>query len=365
VSWKLIGQSWETLSHMCAGCPGALTSAERLVLMCLAAYADEDGASIYPSQERIAAETGLSRRAAQLAVRVIEEIGWLRRDGRTRHGVIIYRLNLPASMGDQCAPAGPRGAQPVRTCAPARCAAIAPRERNQCALGAQPLRTSTSVNQSEILSLSTGGEQMPRSKDGRESALRPPPTQAEAVQGSLFGAGAEQIAGWLEALDEADRAEVLGVLRTAQGLRHGQGAISQWARAHALEPRTWLASRRAPVAYVRACLEREIRAVGERAVREEAERLRQEAAEQERARRAEVERTARRAEDQERAELEAAFEGLQPDEREAIVTEAEARLPKIIRLTPEARAKPLGAFGLGGEVRKVMRARADGRNDGG
>lgn len=72
---------------------------ELLLALALADFADDDGASIYPSVARLARKTRRSRRAVQLGLRRLEARGWLERvaEAGTARASAVYRIN-PAWM---------------------------------------------------------------------------------------------------------------------------------------------------------------------------------------------------------------------------------------------------------------------------
>jgi hypothetical protein len=64
----------------------------RLVLLCLAEHAHDDGGKAFPSVETICKRTRLSRRQAQACLRGLEDDGAIEHTGVTRTGTRIYRV---------------------------------------------------------------------------------------------------------------------------------------------------------------------------------------------------------------------------------------------------------------------------------
>lgn len=67
---------------------------ERLLLLCLARYAGEDGGRVFPSVETLCADTQQVRRAVQYQLRRLEAKGLIERVGATYAGTANYRIVL-------------------------------------------------------------------------------------------------------------------------------------------------------------------------------------------------------------------------------------------------------------------------------
>ena len=67
---------------------------ERLLLLCLARYAGEDGGRVFPSVETLCADTQQVRRAVQYQLRKLEAKGLIERVGATCAGTANYRIVL-------------------------------------------------------------------------------------------------------------------------------------------------------------------------------------------------------------------------------------------------------------------------------
>jgi hypothetical protein len=80
-----------------------LTSAQKLILLCLAEHAHHDGTGAYPSVRRIAERTGYSTRTVKRTLRGLEEARYIVREANARqHRPTQYRL--PQVSGDMTAP---------------------------------------------------------------------------------------------------------------------------------------------------------------------------------------------------------------------------------------------------------------------
>lgn len=77
--------------------------AAKAVLACLASHADHNGCNAFPSQATLMAKTGYSRRTVQRALRLLEDLGIIRRTGgrKSRRGraVIVWRIFVAALKG--------------------------------------------------------------------------------------------------------------------------------------------------------------------------------------------------------------------------------------------------------------------------
>jgi len=79
-----------------------LTPTQRLVLLALAEYADDEGATSLPSLRRLERMTSLSRRGIAKTLNALEAAGLIARDEGECAGATAYRLFLdrPASRLD-------------------------------------------------------------------------------------------------------------------------------------------------------------------------------------------------------------------------------------------------------------------------
>ena len=66
----------------------------RLVLLALADFAQADGRDAFPSVATLAANAGVSKRAARSSLRRLEQTGEIVRTGTSDHGTIVYALRL-------------------------------------------------------------------------------------------------------------------------------------------------------------------------------------------------------------------------------------------------------------------------------
>ena len=79
---------------------------DKLVLLCLADFADDDGASVYPSVRRVAVECGVGERHVQRVIARLIKTGEmvLVSQGGGRHRTSEYRIDLAALK--RCSEAG-------------------------------------------------------------------------------------------------------------------------------------------------------------------------------------------------------------------------------------------------------------------
>jgi hypothetical protein len=83
VSVQVMNLVWLVLSS-------AITSTQKLVLLCLASHGNDDGQNAYPSVQRLAGQTALTPRAVQKALRHLANNGFIVAVGvasRTRFGM--------------------------------------------------------------------------------------------------------------------------------------------------------------------------------------------------------------------------------------------------------------------------------------
>lgn len=92
---------------------GPANPTTRFVLLALSQYADMSGYGAFPSQERLALDCGLSRRAVQTHLALGEALSWIRRRkkgswwrGGTNYDLIIGAGSAPnkAAIGERSAP---------------------------------------------------------------------------------------------------------------------------------------------------------------------------------------------------------------------------------------------------------------------
>lgn len=86
---------------------GDLAAGPKLVLFAMAAHVRDDSWTVWPSQERIAADTGMTRRGVQGAIDALVDAGLVsvehRQDDRQRDLPNVYRLTVAPGRTD-CAP---------------------------------------------------------------------------------------------------------------------------------------------------------------------------------------------------------------------------------------------------------------------
>lgn len=71
----------------------------RLALIVLANYAGEDGAYAWPSVATLARETQMTRRSVQAALRSLEQMGHIERQGESKSGTTIWRIVMEERGG--------------------------------------------------------------------------------------------------------------------------------------------------------------------------------------------------------------------------------------------------------------------------
>ena len=86
MSIKVMAKVWES----------KLESHYKLLCLCLADYADDSGANIYPRVKTMADRTTVSVRTAQRILRDLKQLGIISPVGKTARGTIRYQLNLDA-----------------------------------------------------------------------------------------------------------------------------------------------------------------------------------------------------------------------------------------------------------------------------
>jgi hypothetical protein len=76
------------------------TLGRRLVLLCLADRANDDGTDAWPSVETLARDARMSRRQVQRSLRDLETSGAITQSGTSRKGTHIYSVNMTPPRGD-------------------------------------------------------------------------------------------------------------------------------------------------------------------------------------------------------------------------------------------------------------------------
>lgn len=79
-----------------------LEATTKLVLLCLSTYMNDHGEGCYPSQERVAEDTSLTKRAVIVHIKKAIDAGWLKKDKRGLRGyrwdANEYRAAMPKGM---------------------------------------------------------------------------------------------------------------------------------------------------------------------------------------------------------------------------------------------------------------------------
>ncbi len=85
---------------------------EKLVLLAMADHAREDGTSCYPSINRLAKKTSLSKRGTQKVVHRLVAVGLVKDTGKiSRHHTIEYNLTLGKGGRTGCATLSSKGGE--------------------------------------------------------------------------------------------------------------------------------------------------------------------------------------------------------------------------------------------------------------
>jgi hypothetical protein len=92
----------------------ALSPTQKLLLVAMGAYADEDGQNVFPSQETLSRETSLSERAVRKALADLVASGILEVvERRAPHRSTRYRIRLDLLIAATSTPAPPAGYRPA------------------------------------------------------------------------------------------------------------------------------------------------------------------------------------------------------------------------------------------------------------
>ena len=74
--------------------PDVVTVHERIILLCLADFANRQGREAWPAWSTIAERTSLTRQTVWRCLTRLKTIGLLVPSGRTRRGTVVYSLNI-------------------------------------------------------------------------------------------------------------------------------------------------------------------------------------------------------------------------------------------------------------------------------
>jgi hypothetical protein len=89
------------------------TGTDRLVLIALADYANDDGGGAWPSVANISGKAKTKERATQYALRRLEEQGHIERSGKTPKGTNVYRVLMGGADRAPVKLSGVQGGAPV------------------------------------------------------------------------------------------------------------------------------------------------------------------------------------------------------------------------------------------------------------
>jgi DNA-binding transcriptional MocR family regulator len=96
MTWRLLRPIWRL---------DKVTASQRLVLLALASFTDQNGANAYPSQSTLARMACCSRSTVKRALLVLIARGLITPHGKGRRGTIRYTLSVP--MNHVVAHSGP------------------------------------------------------------------------------------------------------------------------------------------------------------------------------------------------------------------------------------------------------------------
>jgi DNA-binding transcriptional MocR family regulator len=86
MTWRLIRPIWRL---------DKVTASQRLVLLALASFTDQNGANAYPSQGNLARMCCCNRSTVHRAIKALENRQLIQRTGKGRKGTIRYTLSVP------------------------------------------------------------------------------------------------------------------------------------------------------------------------------------------------------------------------------------------------------------------------------
>jgi len=84
VTWRQLPAIWAT----------PLRPTDKLVLLCLAQFANQSGHSARPSQATVSRMTGVSPRSVRYALTRLKDAGLITPTGKGKRGTIQYRINV-------------------------------------------------------------------------------------------------------------------------------------------------------------------------------------------------------------------------------------------------------------------------------
>jgi hypothetical protein len=91
MTWRQLPAIWET----------PLRPIDKLVLLCLAQFANQAGKSAYPAQATISRLTGISLRSVRYALARLRDAGLIVPQGKGPQGTIKYQINLPLAAAQR------------------------------------------------------------------------------------------------------------------------------------------------------------------------------------------------------------------------------------------------------------------------
>ena len=85
MTWRQLPAIWAT----------PLRPTDKLVLLCLAQFADQRGQSARPAQATVSKMTGISPRSVRYALNRLKDSKLITPTGKGKRGTIQYRINMP------------------------------------------------------------------------------------------------------------------------------------------------------------------------------------------------------------------------------------------------------------------------------
>ena len=98
--------TWRQLPAIWAA---SLRPTDKLVLLCLAQFADQRGQSARPSQTTVSKMTGVSPRTVRYALARLKDAKLITPTGKGKRGTIQYRINMPLATNREAKGAAHHG----------------------------------------------------------------------------------------------------------------------------------------------------------------------------------------------------------------------------------------------------------------
>jgi DNA-binding transcriptional ArsR family regulator len=99
MTWRQLPAIWAT----------PLRPTDKLVLLCLAQFANQSGHSARPSQATVSKMTGVSQRTVRYALARLKDSNLITPTGKGKRGTIQYRINMPLATNREAKGAAHHG----------------------------------------------------------------------------------------------------------------------------------------------------------------------------------------------------------------------------------------------------------------